>query len=84
MRHLSRGIRKMVSLDSRPPSIANGIIIGIGNLQRNKMRVLLNCSSNAYAAAAEAADILYYGVLTTKLSRDWEFQFVNIGCLPTV
>ena len=83
MRHSSRGIRKMVSLDSRPPSIANGIIIGIGNLQRNKMRVLLNCSSNAYAAA-EAADILYYGVLTTKLSKDWEFQVVNIGCLPTV
>ena len=50
MRHMSRGIRKMVSLDSRPPSIANGIIIGIGNLQRSKMRVLLNCSSNAYAA----------------------------------
>ena len=45
MRHMSRGIRKMVSLDSRPPSIANGIIIGIGNLQRSKMRVLLNCSS---------------------------------------
>ena len=56
MRHMSRGIRKIVSLDSRPPSIANGIIIGIGNLQRSKMRVLLNCcsSSNAYAAGVAA------------------------------